>query len=75
MTMLPNLSEVKSARIVVYSADMVQDGVRLVILGAGMVILSADMVFLHCVFYVFLLLLCMSVRMVLLSAGIVSRCK
>ena len=46
MTMLPNLSE-GCARIVVHSADMVQDG-------AGMVILSVDMVFHCCVFYVFL---------------------
>ena len=44
MTMLPNSSEVKSARIVVYGADMVQDSVRMVILGAGMVILGVDMV-------------------------------
>ena len=58
----------KGARIVIHSADLVQDSAR-------MVILSVDMVFLHCVFYIFFLLLCTSVRMVLLSAGIVIRCK
>ena len=36
--MLPNLSEVKSARIVIYGADMVQDSVRMVILGVDMVL-------------------------------------
>ena len=58
----------RGVRIVICSVDMVQNG-------AGMVILSVDMVFLHCVFYVFFLLLHMSVRMVLLSVGIVIGCE
>ena len=37
MTMLPNLSEVKSVRIVFYGVDMVRDGARMVILSADMV--------------------------------------
>ena len=37
MTMLLNSSEVKSVRIVIYGADMVQDGARMVILSADMV--------------------------------------
>ena len=46
----------------------------IVLYGARMVILIVGMVFLHCVFYVFFLLLRTSARMVLLSVGIVIRC-